>query len=708
VRVERPEPAVAVLVLDPPHRKLPVLDLPLMRDLDRALEELAAPARRGELRGLVVTGREPLTFAAGADVEAIAGLTDLAEARRLIAFGQAVFQRLFELSRGGGGPLTVVCAAGGAVPGGAYELALACDRIVLAEHDKTRLGLPEVKLGIAPGWGGTQRLPRRLGLPAALEPILEGKLYPAKVALRRGLVDRLAWPELARQVAVEIAAGRRACPRRARGWRGWAIDRNPLAAALIGALARRRVRRASRGHYPNVLDALELALAAPRTPLASGLAREADAVARAAVSPLCKHLVGLFELAEDAKKLGRQPDSTSAPAVRSGAVIGAGVMGAAIASLMAEKGIHARLADVAPAALAAAEHAHRAEIAKLLARRRIERPAALAMGDRLSTAADGSGMRRAELVLEAVAERLDVKRAVLAKLAAEVASDCILATNTSSLSVDEIARGLPHPERVVGIHFFNPVRAMPLVEIVRGTATSDLVVARAARFALDLGKTPVVVKDVAGFLVNRILGPYLDEALRLYDAGVEPERIERAAVGFGMPMGPLELVDEVGLDIAGHAGATLAAAYGPRMALSGILGGLVASKELGKKSGRGIFVWERRRGRFRRTGLNPRLPAPASRAAGALSDADVGDRLILAMVAEASRALAEGVVAGPRELDLASVFGTGFAPFRGGLWRYVETRGRDAVRARLAELARHPDVAARPGGPERFGAGAAL
>lgn len=684
VRLERPEPGLARLVLDPPHRpKIAVLDVPLLRDLDRAVGELE---QERELRGLVITGREPLSFAAGADVEAIAGVEDPEVAARLARSVQALFQRIHRLGRDGGGRARTVAAVGGPVPGGACELALACDCIVLAEHPKSRIGLPEVLLGIFPAWGGTTRLPRRIGVPGALAAILAGKLYPAKPALRLGLVDRLAKPELLLRVAEDVAAGRAPCPRRRRpALLHWLVDRNFLAGALVAAKARRDVLARTKGHYPAPLVALPLIVRAPRIPLEDGLRNEAEAVRELATSRVTKNLIDVFRWSEEARRLGQGEGGVAAKRFTRAAVVGGGVMGAAIASLLSEKGIATRLRDVERAPLDAALHAHRTELEKQRRKRRIERHEASAAIDRLEVTTEARGFARCELAIEAVAERLEVKRAVFAELASLLPATAVLATNTSSLSVGELAAGLPRPERVVGLHFFNPVRSMPLVEIVRGPRTSDETVARIARLAVDLGKTPVVTRDVAGFLVNRVLGPYLDEAIRLVEAGVEPEAIDEALVGFGMPMGPLELVDEVGLDIASHAGASLAAAYGARMQTSGYLRPLVEGGQLGKKSGAGLYLWSKDAGgRPRKQGKNPRAPAP--RGSGGLSRPQIVDRLVLALVNEAARALDEAVVAGPRELDLAMVFGTGFAPFRGGVLRYADERGLEDVVYALKEI----------------------
>ncbi|MDF1798237.1 MAG: 3-hydroxyacyl-CoA dehydrogenase NAD-binding domain-containing protein [Planctomycetota bacterium] len=700
VRYEHPEPGLVRLTLDPPHRSMPVFDVPLLCDLSAAVDRVAA---EGSVRGLVICGREPLTFAAGADLDAIAELDTPETIARYIAFGQNLFQRIHRLSKGGGGKLMVVAAVGGPVPGGACELSLACDRIVLVDHKKSRIGLPEVKLGIVPGWGGCARLPRRIGVPAALDIILNGKLVVAQKALKIGMVDRLTHPEYLQRVAADIAMGRERCKRKGRGRNAWLVDRNPIAAALIQRTAAKGVHKATGGHYPAPRVALELVIDAPRESLEGALASERRVNSTLAQSPITKALIGIYHMSEAAKKLAVGPDGEKVASISRGAVIGAGVMGGAVASLMAERGIETRLRDLSRDALDETVRSHEAELAKQRSRRRLSSSEANAAIDRLEVTTKAVGFGRCELVVEAVAEVLEVKHAVFRELAELMPADAILATNTSSLSVTEIAAGVPNPERVVGMHFFNPVRRMPLVEIVRGRHTSDEVVARVARLALDLGKTPVVVEDVPGFLVNRLLAPYLDEAVCLLEEGATPERVDRAMKAFGMPMGPFELLDEVGLDIAGHAGASMERGYGERMTANAFLAPLVANGDLGKKTGNGIYRYERKRGgRPRSIGLNPRLPAASSTRAIAMTVPEITDRLILAMVNEGARAMSEGVMRSPRELDLATIFGMGFAPFRGGLLSYADDRGAAAIVARLAELASSPGVAERPGGAARF------
>ncbi len=697
VRLERPEPGLARIVLDPPHRTLAVFDAPTMRDFDLALEDVENDKT---LRALVVTGRDGRTFAGGADIDAIAAATDVAFVRKFIEIGQRVWDRVAGLSRERRGFMTV-CAAGGPIPGGACELALACDRIVLSNAKETRIGLPETQLGILPAWGGATRLPRRIGVPAALDAILTGRLYAAKDAYRRNIVDRVVAPEDLVRIADEIAMRRLACPRRGRTrtWR-WLVDRNPIAIAIVAQQARKQVMAKTRGRYPAPLAALEIAARAPVTSYESSFRAEAAAASELAVGPVAKNLIQIFKLTEEAKKLRKASDGSDVRTLSTAGVIGAGVMGRAIASLLADRGVSTRLSDMAPAALDVALLEHRGEVNERRKKRRLDPSDADAAIDRLQTTREMIGFARAEIVIEAVAERLDVKQAVFAEVARQARSDTILATNTSSLSVAAIAAGLPHPERVVGLHFFNPVKKMPLVEIVRGPETSPKVVAEVAALALRLGKTPVVTADCAGFLVNRLLGPYLDESLRLVAAGVAPARIDAVLVDFGMPMGPLRLLDEVGFDVAKHAAASLFAAYGARMTPCDVLDALAKDGRLGKKGGKGFY----RHGEGRAQ-LDPALGSLLPRAntpARAMTDEDLAERPILAMLAEAARALEEQVVAGPRELDLATVFGMGFPPFRGGLLRWADAVGTAAIVAKLKNVAAEADVRARAGGPERF------
>jgi 3-hydroxyacyl-CoA dehydrogenase/enoyl-CoA hydratase/carnithine racemase len=687
---------LAVLSLVAPHRSMPVIDLAMLEDLERAVAELE---RRADWQGLLVRGRDERTFAAGADLDALGALEDEAEGRRLVERGQALHSRLEDLRarprRG-----RMVAAVGGACAGGAYELCLALELVVAADAPGTRIGLPEVKLGILPAWGGATRLPRRIGVSRALDIILKGRLHAAKDALRAGLVDRLCAPEDLLRIAADVARGARPLERGPRGVAGILVDRNPLACAVVAGAARRAVLRSTGGHYQAPLDIARIVPWAACSSRAASLRAEASAAARLAASPTTRNLLRLFRGQERAKKLGASTGGAQVALPRRVGVVGAGVMGAGIASLAARRGFAVRLVDARRGALDAALSAHRADLDRRLRARRIEGHDARAALDRLDATLEPATLRHCDAVVEAIVEQLAPKRELLATLEQHVAADCLLATNTSSLSVGGLQAGLAHPGRVVGLHFFNPVERMPLVEVVRGARTDESSIARAAALALRLEKTPVVVADVPGFLVNRVLGPYLDEALALAAAGVSARRIDAALRAFGMPMGPLELLDEVGFDVAAHAARTLVSAYGTRMGPGDRLDAAVAAGALGRKSGRGFYAHGSGKARLR---AEADSLVPASEARATASDPEaIANRLVLATLAEAFRCLEERVVGSEDELDLAFVLGTGFAPFRGGPLRHARAVGLARVVDELRRAQDASDVRARPGGRERF------
>lgn len=692
IELLNPEPGLAVVKLVPPHRSLAVLDGPLLRDLEVAVSELEG---RHDLTGIVIAGAEPLKFAAGADVDGIKHITNPADVRRVVLEVHKLFRRIEKLR-----PRTVA-AVGGPVPGGAFEISMCCDFIVAADHKKTRIGLPETMLGIIPGWGGSHRLPKRVGLPTAMTAILSGRLYVAKQAKKLGMVDRLTAPEYLLSIASDIAMKRQTPRNNSRGWKSWLVDRNPLAANFIAKKAREMVESKTRGNYPAPLQAIDVIKNGPGKSMEEAAQIEADVIADLAVGPVCKALIGIFHASENAKKLGASIEGFQPRKFHTAGVLGGGVMGGGIASSLADRGLQTRLFDLAPAALDEAVIQHRADIGKRVKRRRLQRHEGNAAMDRLTTSRTLQGFDRAQIVIEAVAERLDVKQSVFKQLAEQVSPDCILATNTSSLSVSKIAEGVPNPERVVGMHFFNPVKRMPLVEVVKGSQTSDEVAVEVAALAVKMGKTPVIVKDVAGFLVNRLLGPYLDEAVRLFAGGADPRRVDRLMLDFGMPMGPFRLLDEVGLDIAEHASASLHQAYGERMTPSSDLDAMRAPDRLGRKTSKGFYVFPtERKAKERLAGDLPRFQKEGF--ARTFSDDQIINRLALSMVNEAARCLEEDVVENPTVLDLATVFGTGFAPFTGGLLHYADRIGASELMNRLQGIQESPDVASRAGGQAKF------
>ena len=686
VRVEYPEPGLALVVFDPPHRSFPVFDGPLVRDLKVLVQKLAADST---LRGVVFTGRETEQFLAGADIEGIGAITDPEVFRQVCLELHALFDAVENLSA------RTVAAVGGPVPGGAFEFSMACDFILASDHKSTRIGLPETQLGIIPGWGGSHRLPRRVGLPTSLDAILTGRLYDARKAKKLGLIDRTTKSAYLLRVASDIAMGRMSPKVKKRGFKAWFVDKNPAAKWVIASSARKSVLKKTRGKYPAPERAIDLVVSGTTARRSTWAQREADAVADLGVTPECKALVSIFFGTEKAKALAKGPDGQKYAPVERAAVIGAGIMGGGIATVLAQKGVRVRLADLSSEALGKALAAHQKLLLRKNKRRRITQAEYDRALDHLDAVHGATGMGQCDFAIEAVAEVLEVKQKVLGGLAKEMDSGAILATNTSSLSVDAIAESLPNPERVVGMHFFNPVPKMPLVEIIRGPRTSDEVVTKTAALAVRLGKTPVVCQDVPGFLVNRLLGPYLDEAVRLFVGGAEPERLDRVMLDFGMPMGPLTLLDEVGIDIASHAAQSLHAGYGDRMTPASGLQAFLEQKRLGKKSGLG-FYRHTQKGKPELASDLAQFQKP-SRIAD-LADGDLVDRMVLAMFNEGCRALEEGVVEDPDSLDLATVFGMGFAPFHGGLLRYGDRRGLSEVVRRMQEIQKAPDVQGRNAG----------
>ena len=669
---------VGEIAFDDPRRSQNVLTKEVMERLDDALAEAEAAVAQGALRALLLTSAKPRSFIAGADVSAIAAVTDADAGEREVRAGQALFSRLAAL------PVPTVAAVRGVCLGGGTELALACDWRVAASGDDTQLGLPEVQLGILPAWGGTTRLPRLVGLRAALGLLLSGKPASVSKAKRIGLVDQVfpveQFDDRCRAFAADLRP--RSTPKR-RSPVAWFLDGTPVGRAIVMRTARKQVLARTGGHYPAPLKVLEVVRRSRGRSVAAGLELEARAAAELLVSPACRNLLFLFGLRERARK-GPWTEGGEAARVERLAVIGAGVMGGGIAQLAAYRDIPARMKDIRhEAVLGGLAHARSlfdgAVRQRKLRRREAERKMALVSGG-----VEYSGFGQAGLVVEAVVERIDVKRAVLAEAEAAMDPEAVLATNTSSLLVDEMAASLSRPEKFAGMHFFNPVHRMPLVEVVRGDATHPDTVETIAALAARLGKVPVVTRDGPGFLVNRILGACLNEAGHMLGEGMDARAVDRAWTRFGMPMGPYRLIDEVGIDVATHAGATLGKAFGERMAPPPALVSLAESGRLGRKGGRGFYRYKQGKQQdfdssvYREMGLDaPRSGVPAG---------EVVERLALAMVNEAGRVLEDRIVASAADVDLGMVMGTGFPPFRGGLLKYADDRGTRDVLAALNAL----------------------
>jgi len=673
---------VARVVFDDPARSVNVLTRDVMARLDALLDEVVAGAEAGRWRALVIHSGKDGHFVAGADVQAIASVASAAEGQAAAAEGQALFQRLATL------PIPTVAAIDGLCLGGGTELALACRARIAADRPETRIGLPEVRLGILPGFGGTTRLPRLVGLQEALGMILTGKTVDARKAERIGLVDERLHPAVLVERAVEVAGAMAdGAPAPARGKRPLAsrlLEGNPLGRKLILSQARKRVMKETGGHYPAPLAILDEIGALSTLPVERALAREAVVLGRLIVTPESRNLLHVFFLMEAARKGGLE--GAEPQPVKRLAVVGAGVMGGGIAQLAAARGMDVRMKDIRQEALTQGLQHAGTIFDKAVRRRRMKRREADAAMGRIAPTLDYAGFGTVELVVEAVVERMEVKRAVLREVEARVRPGTVLATNTSALSLAQMATALERPGDFCGMHFFNPVHRMPLVEVVRAEGSSSAAVATVFAAARQLDKTPVVVRDAPGFLVNRVLAPYMNEAGWLLADGAGIQEIDRALLDFGMPMGPLRLLDEVGLDVARHAADTLHAAFGERMAPAPPLVALRDTDLLGRKGGRGFYVYEAPGGK--EEGANGEVLDRIAPDTADGPDAEaIRERCLLVMVNEAARALEEEVVAGPGDVDLAMIMGTGFPPFRGGLLRWADARGTARTLADLEALA---------------------
>ena len=620
---------IAWVTLDRAGESTNALSTAVMNELGVVLDAFdREPPRAAIFRSAKAAG-----FIAGADINEFSALATMDGATALVERGWQCFKRLAEV------PYPTLALVRGHCLGGGLELALACRYLMVVDEPSTKLALPEVMLGIFPGWGGMLRLPARVGPQAALDMMLSGKQIDARRAKKMGLADVLTPVRLMEKSAADyVLSGQ---PRRRLPWLQ-ALMNGPLR-ALVAAKARQQlVKKARFEHYPAPYAILEMwakhngnAMAAPE--LIAGIVN----------SPTARNLVRVFHLQERLKSFGKDSERP----IRRVHVVGAGVMGGDIAAWCALRGLAVTLQDIGIERIAPAM----ARAKKMFQRRLRDDPLRIrdAM-DRLIPDPSGSGAAHADLVIEAIVENLALKQQLFARLESVMRPDAVLASNTSSLRLADLQVGMTHPERLVGIHFFNPVAMMPLVEVIETTRTEPMFFHAACAFVKTIDKLPLPVRDAPGFLVNAVLGPYLQEAMRCVDEGIAPAAIDAAMEAFGMPMGPIELVDTVGLDVALHAGQQLAAAGSTP---PHCLRERVERGELGRKSGRGFYDWPS--GRVKKNGDN------------AAAEPGLADRLIRPLLLRTQQLVADGVVADADLADAGVIFGTGFAPFTGGPINYL-------------------------------------
>jgi 3-hydroxyacyl-CoA dehydrogenase/enoyl-CoA hydratase/3-hydroxybutyryl-CoA epimerase len=616
------------------------------------------------IRAVVIRSGKPDSFIAGADIKDFLEIRSALEGETLSRTGQAILDRL------DGVPVPVVAAIHGSCLGGGLETALACRYRVASDDPKTVIGLPEVTLGLLPGAGGSQRLPRLIGLARALDLILTGRSLKAKRALEAGLVDEVVPLPLLVPVATKAAlalADGRLRPKRS----GLRLPERLLGPYVFWR-ARATVLEKTGGHYPAPLKALEVIEQGTATSLAEGLKLEAKGFGALAVSDVSRALVSVFFATQEIKKDAGYPPDTKAREVTKLGVLGAGLMGAGIAGAAAEAGVPVRLKDASPEALGRGLRHVRGVLEERRARGGLSR---LEMGkrmDRLSPSLDYSGLRRADLVIEAVFEDLDLKRAVLAETEAVVGEECVFASNTSSLPIAQLAAGARRPARVLGMHFFSPVHKMPLLEVVVTPETDAWATAVAVTFGRRLGKHVIVVRDGPGFYTSRTLAPYLNEAARLLEEGAAIEDVDRALLAFGFPVGPVALLDEVGIDVGAKVAKIMLEHFGERMAPPALMGKVLSDGRQGRKNKRGFYTYDGRRKRVDATVYSLLAGGAARRP---FDTREIQDRLVFAFLNEAVLCLQEGILRSPRDGDVGAIFGLGFPPFLGGPFRYLDHLG---------------------------------
>jgi len=650
-KMERDADDIVWLSLDKPESSANVLSRSVLQELDALIAQLAAAAPRG----LVIRSGKASGFVAGADIKEFTTIDRAEEATALARAGQLVFDRLEALS------CPTVAAVHGFALGGGLELALACRYRIAADDDRLSLGLPEVQLGIHPGFGGTVRSVRLLGVRPAMRLMLTGRAVRGREALEIGLVDRLvpaAELEGAARECVRHPPPRRRAPliERLLGW-------GPLRGVVRSGLIKQVSARAPRAHYPAPYAMIELWARHAARGEAAFIA-EAQSFGEVFGTATAHNLVRVFLLRDRLRSIGGRAKERQSHVH----VIGAGVMGGDIAAWCALRGFEVTLQDraaefIEPALKRAGE----------LFDKRLRAPDKIAAARaRLRADVAGDGVPQADVVIEAIFESLNAKRELYATLEPRMKPEALLATNTSSLMLEPLAAKLSRPQRLVGLHFFNPVAQMPLVEVVQSAQSEPLAIDSALAFVRRIDKLALPCRSAPGFLVNRVLMPYLQEAMRASQEGISAATIDETAVRFGMPMGPVELADVVGLDVAHEVGEIIATELGREPPDLSRLQQLVTAKKLGRKSGEGFYTWK-----DGKPLKPPAGPAPP----------ELEDRLILALVNECVACLREKVVADADLIDAAVIFGTGFAPFRGGPLRYAQTRGIGAVVSRLQELA---------------------
>ncbi len=693
-----PEPDIALLTLDDPDSGANVLSRHVLESLEQHLNELD---KRPNLAGLVIRSAKSGMFIAGADIKEFVSSIDSPK-EEVISFsrrGQQLFGRLSKSN------YVTIAAIDGVCVGGGSELACWCDRRILTANDKTSFGFPEVKLGLFPGWGGTARVPRMAGLFNGVELATSGESIDAHAMAAMGLADDViavpkkdaaAAKDALLAAAIRMIRAEQQSGQFRRDRERWTqpIVISETELGFLGATVSAFIEQQTKGHYPAPLAALEVMLGAAGVDVDTACQMEAEGFAELFGSPINRALINVFFLQDRNKKdTGVKASGGAAPRkITSAGVVGAGIMGQGIAAANVKRGIPVAMMDANSAALA---HGVQGVLNEVSYDKKIKGPSAqraVEMAPLINGTHSDNELCQAEIVIEAIIEKPEAKQQLFARLEPLLAKDALLCSNTSTIPISQLAANLKNPERFCGLHFFNPVRQMQLVEVIRGKQTSDATIAAAVAYAKQLGKSPIAMNDGPGFLVNRLLLPYMNEAALLLEEGASIVEIEKAAKKFGMPMGPFTLYDVVGLDTAVHAGRTMLEAFPDRVVPAQIVQKLVERGRLGQKSGKGFFDYSPAKGGKPPRGTDSEevtklIAECRTGEARKFSSEQLIDRLFLPMLLEATRVLEDGLVRDVRDVDLALIYGIGFPPFRGGLCFWADQIGAAKIVEKLKPYA---------------------
>lgn len=659
---------------DKSDEKVNKLSKNALLELDQLLDQIK---NNQKISCLLIRSAKKGIFIAGADINEIKDISDPEDAMNKAQQGQLIIHKISKLL------FPTVAAINGACVGGGLELALACDYRVVSDNKKVQIGLPEVQLGIIPGFGGTQRLPRLIGLMDAMPLILTSKLINGEKAYKQKIADALFATEFFEEQAIQFAEE---IVQKGRHKRALARRKPSFMNNVVNSVFFRwfifnqsySLIMKSGGHYPAAIAAHQAVKQGYPLSMEKGLRKEIENFGTVASGRICKNLIQLFFTNEDLKKEYADEKASSEESSALVGVLGAGVMGGGIAWLFSNKGYHVRLKDISWSAISLGYQSCKKIYDQLIKIRKIKKKELSLYMSKISGTLHYTGFAQTKIVIEAIIENLDIKKKTFFELENHVSDDTILATNTSALSVNEMASVLKKPERFIGVHFFNPVNRMPLVEIIPAEKTSEEVITKTVGLIRKLGKTPIVVKDCPGFLVNRILTPYVNEAVHLLQEGADIKTVDKTMEKFGMPMGPFVLADNVGLDVGYKVAKILEVGYGPRMATPQFLEEIHQMKGvLGKKTGKGFYLHNKKKIEVNQELLhqlqswqNKNHITPKS-----IEPLEIENRLAVVLINEAARCIDEGVVKNAAYLDMAMLMGTGFPPFRGGVLRYADELG---------------------------------